>query len=132
MADMKTRSSKISGIIIVSTTCLLVIYRLYNQHRLDLCSRYTVATGYRITGGYQNQYFLDCVFYVDGKRYTSLTRIDYAKSSMKYGKEAYRAEKHFVKYSCSNPNISELLMNRPVPGTILSVPKEGWERLPVD
>ena len=130
MTNKKT--NKIGYTIIALIIGFLVIYRFYKQYQLNLCSRYTIATGYQITGGRSGNYSLDCIFYVDGKRYTSSTGFDYAESSMKYGKEAYRVEKHFVKYSCSNPKISELLMDRPVPGSIVSVPKEGWGKLPVE
>lgn len=132
MTNKGNRSSKMGYALMALIIVTPITYQCYKQHQLSLCSRYTIATGSQITGGYQKQYSLECVFYVGGKRYTSSTRFDYVKSSTKNGKDAYRVERHFVRYCCDNPEISELLMDTPIPDHVVSTPKWGWESLPID
>ena len=101
--------------------CLCLFYKACNQtYELDSYSRYTVGV---ITENYRSAYYakqtryqfqVNGVLYIKGESYT--------------GGEV--GKRYFVKFSCKNPNYSELIDYNPVPDTLKYVPPEGWNKIP--
>lgn len=96
---------------------------------LSSCKKITVATPYNITGGFKTGNSLRFTYNVNGNKYEG----SYGLGNGNYTNQAKQnivSHRCYVRFSCAQPGLSELIFDKEVPGSIVTAPKDGWSELP--
>ncbi len=96
----------------------LIIMNIRENHLLEKEHRYTIGKIYEIRGtssGYCPHY----IYYVNGKKYDGSMAVEYPDYNI-IGK------RYVVKFYPPNPDICNILLNKPVDDSIKKVPNSGW------
>ena len=127
---MKTESVSKSVIyLIVGSLIFAIGKQMYTKIILSTCYRVTVATPREITGAPRHGLSLGFVYKVEGQQYEG----SYGLDSGLYTEQVERniiAHKYYVRFSCSHPSLSELMFDKEVPGSVVTIPSNGWEKVP--
>ncbi len=106
---------------------------MFTRIMLEQCVRITVATTTSASGGgYRRGNSLSYTYKVAGKQYEGgyaggkLNHINVTKQVAR----AMLVRRHYVKFSCAYPSLSELLYDKEVPGSVITIPPDGWDEIP--
>lgn len=99
----------------------LIAYAHNGDKLLYKNARYITATVLKNTYGSGNS-GAEYKYNVLGERYEAWNYTD---------KRAIEGERYFIIYNKNNPQNSELFLDCPVPDTLIDIPKEGWDKIPV-
>ena len=124
--------TKQTGTILVFVILALILLRQqYHRLLIGSCSRITIARATHTSGGGgRNSFNLNYKFSYNGKFYDSNAMLNYTDYIQK-GESYFLNRRYFVKFYCHDPSISELDLDKTVPDTIVKIPSNGWDRLPV-
>ena len=100
---------------------------------LGQCVRITVATTTNVSGiGYRTGNSLSYTYKVAGQQYGGgyaggeLSHINVTPQVAR----AMLVRRHYVKFSCAYPSFSELQYDKEVPGSVITIPPNGWDKIP--
>jgi hypothetical protein len=112
----------IPGIIFFGGLAALIIHGLWNRHLLKTYPHYTIGTTIQTYWTFASGKQLEYGYTVNNKYYKNSDSYD-DKSKVPGGK-------CFVKLYVNDPNISEILQDKPVPDSIKIAPPQGWKEIP--
>ncbi len=105
---------------------------LYYDHRLENDPvHYQVAEITKFSRGAKVAPWFDYSFSLNGQEFEGSYSIadKMSKENNSY-LQSYIGGKFVVRYNISDPKLNRLMINCPVPDSIVSVPAEGWEHPP--
>lgn len=103
--------------------------QIFTKVMLNQCFRLTVAITTAISGGYKTRNTLHFIYKVDGKQYEG----GYGLGNGNFTEQVARGltgRRFYVQFSCAHPNLSRLLYDREVPGSVVTIPPDGWDKIP--
>ena len=109
------------NIVIAVFACImvgLIIMNIRENKLLKKDHRYTIGEIYEIRGtssGYRPHF----IYYVNGKKYDGST-------ALKHPDYSYVGRRYIIKFYPSNPDICDILLNKPVHDSIKNIPDSGW------
>lgn len=106
----------------------IVVWIYFNKYQMHKCSKYTIAKGIGISGGYKNNFSIKYSYLYDGQLFFGSNAIntDYYN---KYSQNKLINKKIFIQFACSDPKQSNIIWDT-YPSDTLVVPLRGWDSLP--
>jgi hypothetical protein len=113
----------IGGVILFLVLLLWIGHILFKKYELSINKRYTIGTTLKARPTHKGL-VIDYKYEVDS--------IEYRKSGHPtyHGPSERTGGRYFVEFLPTDPNINDILWDRPVPENITSAPKLGWKELP--
>jgi hypothetical protein len=85
-------------------------------------SKYTIAIIISFTNPSDGGKVADFEYRVSGKVYSGFLGIE--------GRNIKMGDRYFIQYLYTDPQNAKILIKQPVPNSIISVPDDGWDKLP--
>lgn len=124
-------TKRIGTILLFSLLGLVLLWQWRNRLLINSCGKITVARGAHFSGGGGNAGIsLNYTFLCNKRKYEGSTLLDKGEFYKK-GESYFLNRRYFVEYYCKDPSISKLDLERTVPDTIVRIPENGWNKLPI-
>lgn len=102
---------------------------LLTRIMIDQCFRITVATTTGVSGGYKTGNSLSYTYKVAGEQYKGGYGVGNGRLTEQVSRNM-TGRRYYVKFSCGYPSLSKLLYDKEVPGSVVTIPTDGWDRIP--
>ncbi len=106
----------------------IIVLMYFNKYQMQKCSKYTIAKGIDISGGYKNNFSIKYSYLYDGQLFWGSNAID-TDYYNKYSQDRLINKKIFIQFACADPKKSNIIWDT-YPSDTLVVPLRGWDSLP--
>ncbi len=124
--------NRIFQVLVVGTLLTLFLIAVYSDHRIqNVPLNYSVGTITDFGRGGKSGPWFDYEFLFENQQHTGTYFVN-GKLSMENNNHlrAYVGKRFLVKYEDGNPDLHRLILECPIPDSIVSIPAEGWEHPP--
>ena len=125
------KANKIFYLTFLVLIIALLSKQWYNKNKISTCHKVTIATVIGGSGSFSTRRGLTYTY-----KYNSIQFSDSDGNIQDYSYfkdfKKYKNKKYFVKLSCDNPSISELIWDIEVPDTLKFIPIDGWSKIPYE